>query len=209
MARGFYDLRGRISAERRARNEAKALALLVAMDLNELRNALQVTQEDLAARLKVAQSSISRLERRNDMLVGTLREVVEALGGELHLVAVFPGEGAVRIRRLERRRRQGGESEGRIVRLDELRRRRDEILMIARRHGAVNVRVFGSVVRDEAGAGSDVDFLVDMEVGHSLLDRAGLLVDLRDALGSDVDVATESSLRGRVRDRVLKEAVLL
>jgi predicted nucleotidyltransferase len=81
--------------------------------------------------------------------------------------------------------------------------------MIARRHGAVNVRVFGSVVRDEAGAGSDVDFLVDMEVGLSLLDRAGLLVDLQDALGWEVDVATESSLRGRVRDRVLREAVPL
>ena len=81
--------------------------------------------------------------------------------------------------------------------------------MIARRHNAVNVRVFGSVVRDEAGAGSDVDFLVDMEVGHSALDRAALLVDLRDALGCEVDVATESSLRDRVRERVLREAVPL
>lgn len=102
MTRKFSELRGRMSPERRARNEAKALALLVAMDLNELRNARQVTQEELAARLEVAQSNVSRLERRSDMLVGTLREVVEALGGELHLVAVFPGEGAVRIRRLER-----------------------------------------------------------------------------------------------------------
>jgi len=97
----------------------------------------------------------------------------------------------------------------RAVTLGELRRRRDEILMIARRHGAVDVRVFGSVVRDEAGAASDVDFLVEMEAGHSLLERAGLLVDLQDALGCEVDVATESSLRGRVRDRVLEEAVPL
>jgi hypothetical protein len=81
--------------------------------------------------------------------------------------------------------------------------------MIARRHGAVDVRVFGSVVRDEAGAASDVDFLVEMEAGHSLLERAGLLVDLQDALGCEVDVATESSLRDRVRDRVLEEAVPL
>jgi transcriptional regulator with XRE-family HTH domain len=98
MARKFEQLRGAMSTERRARNEAKALALLAAMDLSELRNARQVTQEELAERLEVAQSNVSRLERRRDVLVSTLREVVEALGGELHLVAVFPDEGAVRIR---------------------------------------------------------------------------------------------------------------
>jgi putative addiction module CopG family antidote len=114
-----------------------------------------------------------------------------------------------RLRSLERGRVRDGAGARRVVTLDELARRRDEILMIARRHGAVNVRVFGSVVRDEAGAGSDVDFLVDMEEGHSLLERAGLLVDLQDALGCEVDVATESSLRGRVRERVLEEAVAL
>jgi transcriptional regulator with XRE-family HTH domain len=97
MARKLSELRARMSPERRARNEARALALLVAMDLTELRKARRVTQEELAARLEVAQSNISRLERRRDMLVSTLREVVEALGGKLHLVAVFPGEGAVRI----------------------------------------------------------------------------------------------------------------
>jgi transcriptional regulator with XRE-family HTH domain len=101
MARKFSELRERMSPEHRARNEAKALALLVAMDLRELRNACQVTQEELAARLEVAQSNVSRLERRGDMLVSTLREVVEALGGELQLVAYFPGRGAVRIRSLE------------------------------------------------------------------------------------------------------------
>ncbi len=98
MVRKFKELRDRMSPERRARNEAKALALLAAMDLSELRNACQITQEELAARLEVAQSNVSRLERRRDMLVSTLREVIEALGGELHLVAAFPGDGAVRIR---------------------------------------------------------------------------------------------------------------
>jgi transcriptional regulator with XRE-family HTH domain len=100
MARKFSELRERMSPERRARNEAKALALLAAMDLSELRNACRVTQEDLAERLDVAQSNVSRLERRRDMLVSTLQEVVEALGGELHLVALFP-DGAVRIRYFE------------------------------------------------------------------------------------------------------------
>ena len=98
MARKFNELRAKMSPERRAGNEAKALALLAAMDLSELRNARQVTQEELAARLEVAQSNVSRLERRRDMLVSTLREVVAALGGELHLLAVFPEDGAVRVR---------------------------------------------------------------------------------------------------------------
>ena len=102
MVRKYSRLRERMSAERRARNEARALALLVAMDLNELRKGRHVTQEELADRLEVAQSNVSRLERRQDMLVSTLRQVVEALGGELHLVAVFPGEGAVRIEYLNR-----------------------------------------------------------------------------------------------------------
>ena len=103
MAHKFSKLREKMSADRHARNEAKALALLAAMDLPELRNALQVTQEDLADRLEVAQSNVSRLERRDDMLISTLQEVVEALGGELHLVAYFPEKGAVRIRQSDGR----------------------------------------------------------------------------------------------------------
>lgn len=100
MARSFDELRDKMSGERRRRNAERALALLVAADLGELRGVRQVTQEELAERLEIAQSNVSRLERRRDMLVSTLRHVVEALGGELHLVASFP-EGSVRIRQLE------------------------------------------------------------------------------------------------------------
>jgi predicted nucleotidyltransferase len=107
----------------------------------------------------------------------------------------------------EGRSRRGGRE--RIPTLDELRARRDDILMIADRHGAGNVRVFGSVVRGEAGVAGDVDFLVDMEGGRSLLDRARLLVELQELLGCAVDVATESSLRERVRERALEEATPL
>ena len=93
--------------------------------------------------------------------------------------------------------------------IEELRHHRDEILQIATRHGARHVRVFGSVARGEADAKSDVDFLVDMEKGRSLLDLGGLLMDLQDLLGRPVDVVTEKGLRERIRGRVLREAVPL
>lgn len=90
-----------------------------------------------------------------------------------------------------------------------LKEKREEILKIAAKHGARNVRVFGSVVRGEADEQSDVDFLVDIEPGRSLLDMGGLLMDLRELLGRDVDVITERGLKPRIRARVLKEAVAL
>lgn len=90
-----------------------------------------------------------------------------------------------------------------------LRRRRAEILAAASRHGATNVRVFGSVARGEADASSDVDFLVDLEPGRSVFDLGGLLMDLEEVLGRHVDVATPRSLKERIRARVLAEAVPL
>lgn len=91
--------------------------------------------------------------------------------------------------------------------MTELARVRDQILAAAARHGATNVRVFGSVARGDANATSDVDFLVDFEPGRSLLDLASLLVDLEDLLGHPVDVVTEPGLKARIRQRVLAEAV--
>jgi len=93
--------------------------------------------------------------------------------------------------------------------LEQLRRQRDAILAAAARHGARNVRVFGSVARGEADAASDVDILVEMEPGRSLLDLGGLLVELRDVVGRPVDVVTPGGLRDRIRARVLREAVPL
>jgi predicted nucleotidyltransferase len=93
--------------------------------------------------------------------------------------------------------------------LTELRERRDEIIAVARARGASHVRVFGSVARGDATDTSDVDFLVDLEPGRSLLDLGGLLMDLQDLLQRDVDVVTERGLRPRVADRVLADAVEL
>jgi uncharacterized protein len=92
---------------------------------------------------------------------------------------------------------------------DDLKAKREEILRLAARHGACNVRVFGSVVRGEAGPGSDVDFLVEIEPGRSLLDHVCLLQDLEEILGCKVDVVNEKALHWYIRDRVEQEAVPL
>ena len=96
------------------------------------------------------------------------------------------------------------------MRVEELlKEKREEILRIAARHGARNVRVFGSVARGEADEASDLVFLVEMEPGRSLFDLGGLLVDLQGLLGCKVDVVGERGIKERIRDRVLREAVPL
>lgn len=90
-----------------------------------------------------------------------------------------------------------------------LQQKRPEILRIAARYGAHNLRIFGSVARGEADPKSDVDVLVDLEPGRNLLDLGGLLMDLEELLGCRVDVVTEKGLRPRIRERVLREAVSL
>jgi len=90
--------------------------------------------------------------------------------------------------------------------LDELRARRHEILQIAARHGARDVRIFGSVVRGEAGSGSDVDVLVDMDKGRSLLDLVAFWQDLEELLACKVDVVTDGGISPYLRDRIYAEA---
>jgi transcriptional regulator with XRE-family HTH domain len=89
-----------MSPDARARAATRAAALLKEMPLNELRRARGLSQEALASALKVRQASISKLERRTDMYISTLRSHIEALGGELEIVARFP-EGEVRISNFE------------------------------------------------------------------------------------------------------------
>lgn len=87
-----------------------------------------------------------------------------------------------------------------------IREKRDEIRHIAERHGAYNVRVFGSVARGEAGPDSDVDFLIDAGDRTSAWFPAGLILDLEDLLGRKVDVVTAEALRPELRPYVLREA---
>jgi len=86
---------------------------------------------------------------------------------------------------------------------------RDEILTIAARHGARSLRIFGSIARGDARPDSDVDVLVELEPGRSLLDLVAIKQDLEDALGRSVDVVTERSLSLYLRQRVLADAVPL
>ncbi len=90
-----------------------------------------------------------------------------------------------------------------------LKEKREEILSIATKYGAFNVRIFGSVARGDETADSDVDFLVELEPGRNLLDRIALMQDLEDLLGRKVDVATVKGLREYFRDHILNEAVPL
>ena len=93
--------------------------------------------------------------------------------------------------------------------LEELRRRKAELEEIARRRGASNLRVFGSVARGTASDDSDVDLIVDMDPHSSGLSFVGLIVDLQDALGRPVHVVETTPPREALLERVLREAVPL
>ena len=88
-----------------------------------------------------------------------------------------------------------------------LKARREELLSVAARYGARDVRVFGSIARGEAGPGSDVDLLVTLDPGVTLLKHAALVRELEALLGMKVDVVSDRGLRPRVRERVLRDAI--
>lgn len=91
----------------------------------------------------------------------------------------------------------------------DIRKRRNEIIAVARRYGATDIRIFGSVARGDTTDRSDLDLVVRFDPGRSLLDQGGLLMDLRDLLGIRVDVVSEGALTGRFGQIVRKEAVPL
>ena len=94
--------------------------------------------------------------------------------------------------------------------LEELRKTwREEIIRLAGKYGARNVRVFGSLARGESGTGSDLDLLVEMEPGRSYLDLVGLWQELEERLGRKVDVITDGGVSPHLREKIYKEAVPL
>lgn len=92
---------------------------------------------------------------------------------------------------------------------DQIVQNRDAILAIARRYGAHDLRIFGSVARGDSTESSDLDLIVRFDEDRSLLDHGGLIVDLQDLLGVKVDVISERGMRERFRSHVLKEAIPL
>jgi DNA-binding Xre family transcriptional regulator len=96
MARKWETLRAAMSPERRDANRAKAQQMMAEMPLEELRSARNITQTHLASLLQITQASVSKMEKRTDMYVSTLRSFVQAMGGELEIRAIFP-DGIVKI----------------------------------------------------------------------------------------------------------------
>lgn len=96
-----------------------------------------------------------------------------------------------------------------MVTLSDIQAKRAEILKLADKYGADNVRVFGSVVRGTAGPNSDVDILVHMEQGRSLIDYIALMQDLQALLGIKVDLVEDEALHPLIREKVLSEVVSL
>ncbi len=96
-----------------------------------------------------------------------------------------------------------------VVDLDAIRERRSEILQRASEHGARNVRVFGSAARGDARPSSDLDLLVEMETGRSLMDFVGLWQELEDLLGLRVDLVSEGGISPHLREQILSEAIAL
>ena len=89
---------------------------------------------------------------------------------------------------------------------DFIQNKRKEILQISSSHGAKNIRIFGSVARGDDEPESDIDILIELDKGRTLLDLAGLSIDLQNLLGRKVDVVTEKSLHWYIREKIISEA---
>jgi predicted nucleotidyltransferase len=171
-------------------------------DLAAARRAAGLTQAELAERIGTTQAAVARLERgRVEPTVRTMRRLADVLS---LVFEVHPGRGLT-VRPAVRA----------PVTLDQLRARREEILRAAAAAGVRNLRVFGLVSRNEAGPGSDIDIVVELEPGRTLMDLGGLQLDLEELLGRPVHVVTlprrppSDAGERRVLERIKREAVPL
>lgn len=157
--------------------------------LREARDLAGLSQAGLAARAGTSQSAIARYETgAAQPSLTTLERLVAACGARLELRLAMEGRRTA-------------------VSTSAVRQHRRALLDLARRYGARNLRVFGSTARGEAGPESDVDLLVDLEPGRTLLDLAGLRREAGALLGVEVDVATPEMLREPVRQEAERDAV--
>jgi len=170
--------------------------------LAQARHGANLTQAELARAAETSQSALARYESGvTEPSVPTLERVLHACGQQLQLTTV-PTGGPTTARALSARAHLGASAR-------RLRRLRQPILQSAAAHGVRRVRVFGSFARGEASPESDVDLLVDLAPGRTLLDLAAFRREVSSTLGVNVDVATEDMLKPRIRDVVLSEAVSL
>jgi len=171
----------------------------IATLLREARRACGLTQAELAARAGTSQPAVNRYERGAALpSLPTLERLVRAAGRSLVVETTRrPHVGLVSAR----------SATGAVA--SALRGERARILRAAAEHGARNVRVFGSVARGEEHDASDVDLLVELAPGRTLLDLVGLRLELEDMLAIDVDVTTLDMLKPAARETVQREAVPL
>jgi predicted nucleotidyltransferase/DNA-binding XRE family transcriptional regulator len=159
--------------------------------LKRARDLAGMTQAQLADRAGVAQSVISAYETgRRAPSLPMLTKLIEATGHDLVIDLTRQGLPAG-------------------SRLRHLRRQRAAVIEHAERYGAHNVRIFGSTVRGEDTESSDIDLLVDLDEGVSLLDLIGLEDELTELLGSKVEIVPASALRPHVREEALAQAIAL
>jgi predicted nucleotidyltransferase/DNA-binding XRE family transcriptional regulator len=159
--------------------------------IKEARLAAGFTQAELAARAGTSQPTIAAYEAGDKVPnVSTLERILAATGTTLTASRSDVPRRITRLREL-------------------LDRRRDDIVAVATRHHARNVRVFGSVARGEAREGSDLDLLVDMEPGTSLLEQVRLRREMSELLGIEVDVVSTGGLLDRDEGTILAEAIPL
>ncbi|MDU9048854.1 MAG: nucleotidyltransferase family protein [Candidatus Electrothrix sp. Rat3] len=93
--------------------------------------------------------------------------------------------------------------------LERIQRQKKNILAIAQQHGIVRLRIFGSVIRGEETPQSDIDLLVELEPGRSMLDIGGALIRLQELLGRKVDIVTERGLHWYLKEKIMQEAIQL
>jgi len=173
----------------------------VAAMIRRIRSDAGLSQAELARRAGTSQPALARYEAGTSLpALPTLERLVAACGQRLQLHAVAATEASSPPTSV--RAQLGPHAR-------KLRRHRRRVLDAARTHGVRRVRVFGSLARDEATSSSDLDLLVELEPGRTLLDLAAFRREAAEILGMPVDVATADMLKERIRDEVLEEALPL
>jgi predicted nucleotidyltransferase/DNA-binding XRE family transcriptional regulator len=173
----------------------------VAVTLRQARTRAGLSQAELAKKAGTSQPALARYETGVALpTIPTLERLLSGCGQRLELRSSDANERTASVSSMR----------GQLGPLAQhLRRRRSRLLDSARAHGVRKVRVFGSIARSEASPASDVDLLVELAPGRTLLDLAGFRVDAVEILGIPVDVATPDMLKERIRTEVLAEAVPL